>query len=222
MRLAVPPRLVAALAGPLVRLLAASWRVREVGAVEAAARVRRRERPHVVVCWHEAILPLLWHHRGWGITIVVSAARDGQYLADLAERLGYGTVRGSSRRGAASALRGTLGALREGRSVTLTPDGPVGPRRVFKGAAVAAAQHVGAPILPIHAHADRAWRLRSWDRMVIPKPFARVEVRYGTPIETAPGAAGLAAAEAATLAALAALGAPAEGTWRDDAATRTG
>ena len=191
MRLRVSPRAVRACAIPAVRLLAATWRVR----TEHEDRWRAlyaAGRPHVFLLWHEALLPLLWQHRGQGIAIVVSEAREGQYLADLGTVLGYRAVRGSSTRGASRALLGAVRELREGRAVAFTPDGPRGPRRELKPGVVAAAQRGGGVIVPIHAEATRAWRLHSWDRFMIPQPLARVTIRYGRPFEVAPGDAGLA------------------------------
>jgi hypothetical protein len=174
-----------------MRLLAGTWRVR----TEHEDRWRplyEAKRPHVFLLWHEALLPLLWHHRRQGIAIVVSENRDGQYLADFALKLGYRAVRGSSSRGAARALLGAVRELRAGRSVAFTPDGPRGPRRALKPGVVAAAQRGGGVIVPIHARADRAWRLDSWDRFLIPKPAARVTVVYGRPFQVEPGDGGLA------------------------------
>jgi lysophospholipid acyltransferase (LPLAT)-like uncharacterized protein len=144
----------------------------------------------VFLLWHEALLPLLWQHRRQAIAIVVSEARDGQYLADLARSLGYRAVRGSSTRGAARALLGAVRELQSGHAVAFTPDGPRGPRRELKPGVVAAAQRGGAVIVPLHAEVDRAWRLHSWDRFIIPKPAARVRVLYGRPFEVAPGETG--------------------------------
>jgi hypothetical protein len=173
-----------------MRLLAMSWRMRTVN--EDRWRVLHQTgRAHAFLLWHEALLPLLWQHRGQGIAIVVSEAREGQYLADFAVSLGYRTVRGSSTRGAARALLGAVRELQAGRAVAFTPDGPRGPRRELKPGVVAAAQRGGGIIVPIHAEADRAWRLRSWDQLVIPKPAARVTIIYGRPFEVAPGDAGL-------------------------------
>lgn len=153
--------------------------------------VCRAGRAHAFLLWHEVLLPLLWQHRGQGIAIVVSEAREGQYLADFAGSLGYRTVRGSSTRGGARALLGAVRELQAGRAVAFTPDGPRGPRRKLKPGVVAAAQRGGGVIVPIHAEADRAWRLRSWDRFVIPKPAARVVITYGRPFQVAPGEKGL-------------------------------
>ncbi len=192
MRLKVPPAAARVLAGPAVRALAASWRIRPVDEGRWRPLYEAR-RPHVFLAWHEALLPLLWQHRWQSIAIVVSEARDGQYLADLAASLGYRAVRGSSTRGAARALLGAVRELRTGHAVAFTPDGPRGPRREMKPGVVAAAQRAQSVIVPLHARADRAWRLNSWDRFMIPKPAARVHILYGRPFEVAPGEAGLAA-----------------------------
>ncbi|MFL5401397.1 MAG: lysophospholipid acyltransferase family protein [Gemmatimonadales bacterium] len=176
---------------PLVRTLARSWRI-NLDHEERWRALREGGRPLVFLLWHEALLPLLWQHRHQGIAIVVSEARDGQYLSDLAGSLGYRAVRGSSTRGGARALLGAVRELRAGRSIAFTPDGPRGPRRELKAGVVAAAQRGGGVIVPIHAEADRAWRLHSWDRFMIPKPLARVSIIYGRPFEVAPGDSGLA------------------------------
>ena len=192
MKLKVPPAAARAVAAPAMRLLAGSWRM-STQHEERWRPIYEARRPHVFLLWHEVLLPLLWHHRRQGIVIIVSENRDGQYLADFARVLGYGAVRGSSSKGAARALLGAVRELQAGRSVAFTPDGPRGPRRELKPGVVAAAQRGGAVIVPIHARADRAWRLDSWDRFLIPKPGARVTVSYGRPFEVDPGDEGLAA-----------------------------
>lgn len=191
MRLKVSPSTVRAFAAPAVKLLAASWRISTVHE-ERWRPLYEARRAHVFLLWHEALLPLLWQHRHQGITIVVSAARDGQYLADFAATLGYGAVRGSSSRGAARALLGAVRELQAGRAVAFTPDGPQGPRREIKPGVVAAAQRAGAVVIPLHAEAGWAWRLNSWDRLLIPRPAARVRISYGRPFEVAAGKEGLA------------------------------
>ncbi|HEX6104520.1 MAG TPA: lysophospholipid acyltransferase family protein [Gemmatimonadales bacterium] len=194
MRLKVAPETVRALAAPAIRLLARSWRMRT--AYEERWRpLYETRRPLVYLLWHEVLLPLLWQHRGQDVAIVVSEAREGQYLTDLASSLGYRAVRGSSTRGGTRALLGAVRELREGRSVAFTPDGPRGPRRDLKAGVVAAAQRGGGVVVPIHAEADRAWRLHSWDRFLIPQPAARVTVTYGRPFEVGPGEAGLVAGQ---------------------------
>jgi lysophospholipid acyltransferase (LPLAT)-like uncharacterized protein len=186
----VPPSAARAVIGPMVRALASSWRFRLVHE-ERWRPLYEAKRPHVFLLWHETLLPLLWHHRNQGVVLVVSEARDGQYLADLGTSLGYRTVRGSSTRGGARALLGAVRELQAARAVAFTPDGPRGPRRELKPGVIAAAQRGGAVIVPVYAEADRAWRLNSWDRFMIPKPLARVDITYGHAFEVAEGESGL-------------------------------
>lgn len=171
---------------PLMEALARSWRV-EVLNPEVGRAVFNQGTAFVLVSWHDALLPVLWHHRGRGIAAVVSEAQDGRYLARLAERLGFGVIPGSSTRGGRRALLGAIRALRTGTPVGLTPDGPRGPRREVKPGAVAAAAAGEVPILPVHAEARPAWRVGSWDRMLVPAPFARVRVAYGEPFRVGRG-----------------------------------
>lgn len=208
MRFRPRPRTVRLLGQPLIAALASTWRFRSEPTADATAAISG-QRNVVFVCWHEEILPLLWHHRNRGIGILVSEARDGQYLADLAVALGYHLVRGSSSTGGVRALLNAVRALEGGTSVTFTPDGPRGPRRSFRPGAALAAQRASVPMLPVRASVTSAWRLRSWDRFMIPKPAARIEVRYGAPIRVAPGDAPLEAAVAAAEQALNLLGAAA-------------
>jgi lysophospholipid acyltransferase (LPLAT)-like uncharacterized protein len=182
---------IAAAVGPLlVHALAATWRVRVRGEEHLRA-LRDARRPFVFVLWHSRILPLLFHHRRDGIVLLISRHRDGGYLANLGERWGYRSVRGSTKRGGDVGLLGIVRALQGGAEVAITPDGPRGPAERVQPGAVAAAQHAGVPLLPIGARASAAWWLGSWDRMCIPKPFAAVEVVYGPPLEVGPGKEGL-------------------------------
>lgn len=136
--------------------------------------------------WHHTLLPLLWWHRHRGITLLVSGHRDGTLLAAAARGLGYRTARGSSTRGGIEGARAVLRDLADGGVAAITPDGPRGPARQVKPGILRIAQRAGVPILPVAAVADRGWRLGSWDRLLIPQPFARVRIRYGTPLH--PGA----------------------------------
>ena len=189
MRLKLSPRAARPIISSVVRALAASWRIRLVHE-ERWRALHDKGQPVVFLLWHEALLPLLWQHRGQGVAIVVSEARDGQYLSDLAASLGYRAVRGSSTRGGARALLGAVRELQTGRSIAFTPDGPRGPRRELKPGVIVAAQRGGGVIVPIHAEADRAWRLHSWDRFMIPQPLAKVLITYGRPFGVHTGEAG--------------------------------
>jgi hypothetical protein len=162
----------------LIRLLAMTWRVRIENDAEMRA-ARASGRRVIFTLWHGELLPLLWHHRDQGIAVVISEHRDGEIIARIAERLGYATVRGSTSRGGGRALIGLMRALESGLDGAVTPDGPRGPAHEFAPGAAIASQRTGVPLLFVRASASRAWRLKSWDRFLVPKPFARVRVTYG-------------------------------------------
>jgi lysophospholipid acyltransferase (LPLAT)-like uncharacterized protein len=180
----------------LIRALAGTWRMETVNG-EELADARRSGRRVIFALWHGELLPLLWHQRGTDVAIVISEHRDGEIIARIAESLGYATVRGSSSRGGSRALIGLMRELETRGAGAITPDGPRGPARVFAPGAAVAAQRTGALIVPIRASASRAWRLKSWDRFLIPKPFARVTVTLG-PLTSVEAASPREAAEQST------------------------
>lgn len=176
---------------PAVAALAATWRVRTVGGEHERA-ARASGRGFIYVIWHETLLPLTWIHRTRGdITMLVSATRDGDYLTSFAAAIGYRTVRGATGQDGRRAIRELGEVLRAGRPAAIAPDGPLGPRRVLTPGALVAAQRNEALLLPLHATTDRGWRFDSWDRFLVPKPFAEVRVHYATPFGVAAGEAGL-------------------------------
>lgn len=166
--------------GAALRALASTWRYRVIGG-ETVESLRANNTPFIFSLWHGHLLPLIWHHRDQGVAILVSEHRDGELIARLARSIGYRLVRGSTTKGGERALLALVRELRAGREVAVTPDGPKGPAHSYAPGALIAAQRSGAPIVPIAAHADRAWHLGSWDSFMIPKPFARVTVAYGHP-----------------------------------------
>lgn len=171
----------------LVSAGARTWRIHVAGG-EHLARLRAPgAAPVIFALWHGHLLPLLWHHRCGGATLLVSAHRDSLLLVRAARRWGYGIVRGSSTRGAVAGLRGLVRVLQAGRDVAFAADGPRGPAGVAKPGTVAAAQLTGAAILPVGVQASHAWWTPSWDRFLIPRPFARVAIVYGVPFRVAPG-----------------------------------
>lgn len=173
-------RAVGFLGGGVVAALGTTLRFVRFGE-ENFLRFRRRGRPVVFTFWHSRIVPLAHLHRQQGVVVLVSQHRDGEYIARVVARQGFGLARGSSTRGGSQGLRELIRALRKGRDVAVTPDGPRGPERVFKPGALSAAQAAQAPIIPISVSASRAWWIDSWDHFMIPKPFARLHVRYGAP-----------------------------------------
>jgi lysophospholipid acyltransferase (LPLAT)-like uncharacterized protein len=192
-------RLKIALAAVLVRvfltLLGSTWRWRVVGSGEAldellegSPTARTEELRPVLFCyWHNGSLPMARFvasrllARGWPLAILSSLSRDGELGARLSRAWGATVFRGSASRGGTSGLRKLFRHLRQGGSCILAPDGPRGPVYQVKPGIVVLSQMTGAPVIPLGAAADRFWRLRSWDRMIVPKPFARVWLVIGEP-----------------------------------------
>lgn len=172
--------LIATAGAWLIRLLALTWRIRVVNG-QALAGLRAAHQPFIFSLWHGQMLPLIWHHRGHDVGVLISQHKDGEIIARVAHSLGMGTIRGSTTRGAARALIEMVKALTAGGEIAVTPDGPRGPAKSFAPGTTIVAFRAGVPILPVAASASRAWHLKSWDSFMIPKPFARVTIAYVDP-----------------------------------------
>jgi lysophospholipid acyltransferase (LPLAT)-like uncharacterized protein len=163
--------------GLLVRALGWTWRIR-VTHDDAVRRARVDGRPIVFTLWHGQLLPLLYQHRRENVTVLISEHGDGEIIARIATGLGYRTVRGSTSRGAARALIESARVIGGGGDLAITPDGPRGPARSFAPGVAVVAQRTGALVIGAAVSAHPAWRSRSWDRFMVPAPFARVHVAY--------------------------------------------
>ena len=169
-----------ALVSFVVRLLAPTWRFEYVHR-DRLPWSERPPRPFIFSMWHGELLPIIWAHREKGIVGMVSEHGDGEVLSRITSHWGYRTVRGSTTRGAGRVLLAFVRELRAGAVGMLTPDGPKGPAGVPQAGVLLASKQSGAPIVPVRCEASCAWRLRSWDRFLIPKPFARLRITYGDP-----------------------------------------
>jgi hypothetical protein len=177
---------LAALAGALaLRLLAATWRYQRVPAPDYERALLAGEK-FVYVFWHSGMLPLAMDRGGEGIAVLVSQHHDGELIARLLGRLGYVTARGSSTRGGDTGVRELLAWAERGRALAVTPDGPRGPAEVAKEGAAWLASRTGLRVVAIGIGVGGAWRLKSWDRFRVPRPFARVALIYGAPLVLAP------------------------------------
>ena len=149
-----------------------------------------RNQPVIFAIWHNRLLmlprvfdPCFPSRQSFGL---ISASRDGDLVSILIERSGYGTIRGSSSRKGVIALRQLVDALAAGRNVLITPDGPRGPVYEASQGVVFLAQKTGAPVVPIHMEYSSCWRLKSWDRFFVPRPFARLRAIFGAPLRVQP------------------------------------
>ena len=132
--------------------------------------------------WHNAQLPLIYTHREMNLRLLISRSRDGELVSDMCERMGFQTVRGSSSKGGASAARELVNVLAGGNSVAITPDGPRGPANKVKKGISLIPRRANVPVIPYGVSAFPVVRLNSWDRFMIPLPFAKLVISEGKPV----------------------------------------
>lgn len=129
--------------------------------------------------WHAHLLPIASYFRHSHKHVIVSKSKDGRRAASIAEHWGHTIIEGSSSHGGMQALRESIEAIRKGACLAITPDGPRGPKCIVKPGAAQIALQTKAPIITISIIAKNAWRLSSWDRFLIPKPFSKVVIQFG-------------------------------------------
>jgi lysophospholipid acyltransferase (LPLAT)-like uncharacterized protein len=183
-----PARLLIVLGFGLYRLWARTLRLQVEDPHGTVALVR--DKPVIFAIWHNRLLmlprvfdPTFPSRQSYGL---ISASRDGDLIAFFIERSGYGTIRGSSSRKGVIALRQLVDTLASNGNVLVTPDGPRGPVYQVSQGVVFLAQKSGAPVLPIHMEYSKCWRLKSWDRFVVPWPFAKLRAILGPPVYVPP------------------------------------
>jgi len=169
----------------LYRLWARTLRLRVEDPQNVVALVR--DQPVIFAIWHNRLLmlprvfdPCFPSRPSVGL---ISASRDGELISVFIERSGYGTIRGSSSRKGVIALRQLVDAIAAGMNVLITPDGPRGPIYEASQGVVFLAQKTGAPVVPIHMEYSRYWRIKSWDRFFVPRPFATLRAIFGAPLQ---------------------------------------
>lgn len=181
-----------AIVAPLIRavagLLRATWRVRVVEGAEHLDAVLASDRPVVVCLWHDelvAAVPILarrFARAGKPLAYMVSPSVDGDLVTRVLEGMGGLVARGSATRSGVKALRDLYRlTAKQGASPVILPDGPQGPPREMKEGAILLAQLSGAPILSIATAVRAPWRLSTWDRLQVPRPFARIAVAVAAP-----------------------------------------
>ncbi len=178
-------RVVIVLGYGLYRLWARTLRLQVEDRHDVVGFVRNQ--PVIFAIWHNRLLmlprvfdPCFPTRQSFGL---ISASRDGDFISSFIERSGYGTIRGSSSRKGVIALRQLVDTLAAGGNVLLTPDGPRGPVYQASQGVVFLAQKTGAPVVPIHMEYSSCWRLKSWDRFIVPRPFAKLRAIFGAPIQ---------------------------------------
>ena len=136
--------------------------------------------------WHCMMLIPAYVGRKSKIQVLISQHSDGEYIARVIQRLGFGVIRGSTTRGGMRAVKALVDKIREGYSVAITPDGPRGPRFVVQPGSIYLGKKTQLPIIPTVVGLSSYWALPSWDKFRIPKPFSRALMLYGEPIHIPP------------------------------------
>ena len=180
-------RLISLVGYPIVAALGATFRWRAEGA-EHCQRVIESGRQPIMAFWHGRILPATVYFKRRGIVVITSENFDGEWIAGIIERFGYGSARGSTSRGARKALLQLKRDMAAGKAAAFTLDGPRGPAQIAQPGAIWLAKATGNPVVPFHIEAASHWTAASWDRTQIPKPFSRVAIAIGAPLDVHPDA----------------------------------
>jgi lysophospholipid acyltransferase (LPLAT)-like uncharacterized protein len=171
---------ISTLGVPLIAALGSSltWKVEGLEHLHFDGDGRRP----IMAFFHGRVLTATYFFRDRGIVVMISENFDGEWIARIIERFGYGTARGSTSHGGRKAILRLVRDMAAGKPAGFTVDGPRGPARVAQPGAVWLAKATGNPVLPFHLEASSHWSLRSWDRTQIPKPFSTVALVVGEPM----------------------------------------
>ena len=171
---------IATIGAPMIAALGVSlhWRVEGLDRLRFEGNGRRP----IMAFWHGRVLTATYYFRNRGIVVMISENFDGEWIARIIERFGYGTSRGSTSRGGQRALLQLKREMEDGRPTGFAVDGPRGPARKVQPGVVWLAKLTGNPVVPFHMEASRYWSLNSWDQTQIPKPFSTIALTVGSPI----------------------------------------
>ena len=178
---------IAAFGYPVLAALGRTYRWREEGAGHLQSVLASGRQP-ILALWHGRILPATIYFRDRGVVAITSQNFDGEWIARIMRRFGYLQARGSTSRGGATALHQLSRDMATGRPAAFTVDGPRGPAYQAQPGAVWLAKVTGNPIVPFHVEAAPCWTAHSWDRAQIPKPWSRVAMVIGAPLDVPPDA----------------------------------
>ena len=173
----IRPRLVSGLIYHVASTLSKTYRVESIGLNRAVQQPGGK----VIAGWHGRAIVGAKVFRNKGFWVLVSHSRDGEMQHRIFTKFGFQTIRGSTKRGGMKALLDSIKVAKNGGTIVFTPDGPRGPSGIIQPGMMKLAQKAGVPIYPGVTSADRRWLFNSWDRYMIPKPFARVLVLVGEP-----------------------------------------
>ncbi len=159
--------------------LSSTWKVTVEDPEGVLKSILEKRRVHIAAFWHRYLLTMLCVFRGYPVCVPVSRHNDAEYVAHLMNRYGLRTARGSTTRGSLQMIRDVMRRLKAGDSCAITPDGPRGPVYSVQPGLVLLSRRSGVPVYPVGIAVNRGWIAGSWDRLVIPKPYARIGLAVG-------------------------------------------
>jgi lysophospholipid acyltransferase (LPLAT)-like uncharacterized protein len=165
----------------IIQALARTWRW-EIHGLENFKKLETEKIPIIYAFWHGRILASTFFWRNRGIVVLTSENKDGEYIANVIHRFGYGSSRGSSSKGAVKGTIGLIRTLKQGAHVAFTVDGPRGPRYLVQQGVAWLSSYSQHPILPFHIEGRKAKKFSSWDQFQVPLPFTRVRVDIAEPM----------------------------------------
>ncbi len=174
----IRPRILAPLIYHVVSLLGKTYKIETIGFREFELNPKGK----IMAGWHGRSLPGAIRFRDLGYWALISHSRDGEMQNIIFNLFGYQTIRGSTGRGGIEALVESIRKLKKCGVIAFTPDGPRGPSGIIQPGVLMMAKKSGALIYPAATSCDRRWLIKSWDRYMIPKPFAKIRIIIGTPI----------------------------------------
>ena len=167
--------------------LSGTWKVSVEDPEAILESIAKKRCVHVAAFWHRYLLAMLCIFRGYPVCVPVSKHSDAEYAAHLMKRYGIRTARGSTTSGSLQLIRDLMQHMKAGESCAITPDGPRGPRYSVQPGLVLLSRRTGAPVHPVGVAVDKGWIVNSWDRLVIPKPYARIGLVIGRALTFPPG-----------------------------------
>ena len=176
--------IIGGLGPPALRRLHKSWKTEQLDEQNWEA-IGSGQQGALLALWHGRMLCGMPDYSQREFAVLVSHSHDGELIARMLARFGYRTIRGSSSKGGARAVREMLDEVKKDTVLVITPDGPRGPRHSMNPGLAWMARETGFPVLPMGYASDKAWHLKSWDRFTIPKFGARVVTCFGVPLRVA-------------------------------------
>lgn len=168
----------------IATLLGKTWRFEFISSPSSDVNIfDKNAAPKIYCFWHSTLLVVAFLFRNTNKAAIVSRSKDGRIAAHAAKLWKHEIIFGSSKRGGMAALRQSVRAIENGRSIGITPDGPKGPANVVKAGAAQIAITAKTPLVAISVATKSAWRLRSWDKFLIPHPFAKITVTLSDAVD---------------------------------------